>query len=407
MSRIGGVMVSEDRLTSVAICGAGIAGLALAIRLTGLGYKPVVFEARSEAAAGREGVFLTLAPNGANGLRAIGCYDIVKKNGIDTTGIEILNAKGKRLALADQSDHEREFGAPSITIRRGLLAEILLAKARAVGVNVQFNIRVTGVSTSPRSVRLALSNGGMHDSDILVAADGVRSSVREIIFPEYPKPHYTGLIGTGGITEAEIPDTGGLMRMTFGSNAFFGYVKSAGQPVYWFDSYAANESNVEKINDPIAYAREIRALHANDPSPNAEILDNVEVIERCYPIYDMPALPCWHKGHVVLMGDAAHAVGPHAGQGASMAIEDALVLAACLEAEQDHETAFRRCEKLRRDRIEQVVRITARNSSQKRTNGWVGLLIRDLVLPFVIPLGIQTARKFFKFRADYTPLAQP
>jgi hypothetical protein len=56
-----------------------------------------------------------------------------------------------------------------------------------------------------------------------------------MVFPEYPRPHYTGLIGTGGITEAEISDTGGLMRMTFGSNAFFGYLKPAGQPVYWFD----------------------------------------------------------------------------------------------------------------------------------------------------------------------------
>jgi 2-polyprenyl-6-methoxyphenol hydroxylase-like FAD-dependent oxidoreductase len=125
------------------------------------------------------------------------------------------------------------------------------------------------------------------------------------------------------------------MRMTFGSNAFFGYLKPAGQPVYWFDSYAADEADIEKINDPARYARDIRALHANDPSPNAEILDHVGVIERSYPIYDMPALPCWHKGRVVLIGDAAHAVGPHAGQGASMAIEDALVLAACLEAEQD------------------------------------------------------------------------
>jgi 2-polyprenyl-6-methoxyphenol hydroxylase-like FAD-dependent oxidoreductase len=90
-----------------------------------------------------------------------------------------------------------------------------------------------------------------------------------------------------------------------------------------------------------------------------------------------------------------------------MAIEDALVLAACLEAEQDHDTAFRRYETLRRNRIELVVRITARNSAQKRANGWFSLLIRDLVLPFMIPLGIQTARKFFQFRADHTPLVQP
>jgi 2-polyprenyl-6-methoxyphenol hydroxylase-like FAD-dependent oxidoreductase len=289
MSRFDGLMTSMDRPPSVAICGAGIAGLALAIRLAERGYKPVVFEARSEAAAGREGVFLTLAPNGANGLRAIGCYDVVKKNGIDTTGIEILNAKGKRLALADQSDHEREFGAPSITIRRGLLTEILLSKARALGVDVRFNVRVTGVSALSTGVLLALSNGDRHDADILVAADGLRSSVREMVFTEYPRPHYTGLIGTGGIIEADIPDTDGLMRMTFGNNAFFGYLKPAGQPVYWFDSYAADESGIEKINDP-AESRKIRTLHANDPSPNAKILDHVKVIERNYPIYDMPAL---------------------------------------------------------------------------------------------------------------------
>ena len=59
-----------------------------------------------------------------------------------------------------------------------------------------------------------------------------------------------------GITEAEISDTGGLMRMTYGSNAFFGYLKPAGQPVYWFDSYAADESDIEKINNPAGYARD-------------------------------------------------------------------------------------------------------------------------------------------------------
>jgi hypothetical protein len=97
---------------------------------------------------------------------------------------------------------------------------------------------------------------GSHDADILVAADGLRSSVREMVFPEYPRPRYTGLIGTGGITEAEISDTGGLMRMTFGSNAFFGYLKPAGKPGYWFDSYAADESDIEKINNPTGYARD-------------------------------------------------------------------------------------------------------------------------------------------------------
>lgn len=194
--------------------------------------------------------------------------------------------------------------------------------------------------------------------------------------------------------------------MTFGNNAFFGYLKPSGQPVYSFNSYATDEHGIDKVTDPAVYAREIRALHVDDPGPNAEILDHVERIERSYPVYDMPALPSWHKGPVVLMGDAAHAVGPPAGQGASMAIEDALVLTACLEVEERYEGAFQRYETLRRGRVDRVGRLTARNSSQKRTGGWLGLLIRDLILPFVIPLGIRTGRKLFEFRADNTPLAQ-
>jgi 2-polyprenyl-6-methoxyphenol hydroxylase-like FAD-dependent oxidoreductase len=391
----------------VAIAGAGVAGLALAIRLAERGGRPLVFEARREAAFLDEGVFLTLAPNGVNGLKAIGCCDAVTGSGIDTTGIEILNARGRRLALADQSDHARVFGAPSVTIRRGRLAEILLARARAVGVEIRFGLAVAAVTESADGVRLRLGDGGAHETDIVVGADGLRSRVREMVFPEYPRPHFTGLIGNGGIVEADIPDTGGLMCMTFGNAAFFGYVKPAGWPVYWFDSYAAGESEIDGIADPAAYARAVRARHASDPSPNRAILARVGGIERNYPIYDLPPLRRWHNGRVVLIGDAAHAVGPHAGQGAAMAIEDALVLAACLEADGHHEAAFRRFEELRRARIRRVVRITARNSSQKRKSGRFGLLIRDLILPFVIPLGIRAGRELFRFRADVAPLAQP
>ena len=89
-----------------------------------------------------------------------------------------------------------------------------------------------------------------------------------------------------------------------------------------------------------------------------------------------------------------------------MAIEDALILAASLDAEQSHEAAFRRFEELRRERIDQVVKLTARNSSQKRAGGWLSLRIRDLVLPFLIPHGIKMGRKLCQYRVDLTPLEQ-
>jgi len=186
-----------------------------------------------------------------------GLAEAVRASGIDTTGIEIRNAKGKRLAFAAQSDHEAAFGAPSITIRRGRLAEILLARARAADVDLRFSAQVTDVAAWPDDVRLQLDDGTSHDFGILVAADGLASSVRSVVFPEYPKPHFTGLIGAGGITDAPVPDTAGVMRMTFGNNAFFGYLKAKGQPIYWFNSYAARAGENRKIADPRGYAKEI------------------------------------------------------------------------------------------------------------------------------------------------------
>lgn len=388
----------------IAICGAGIGGLTLAIRLAELGHQTSVFERREEADIRSEGVFLTLAPNGMNGLKAVGCYDAVRGQGVETTGIEICNARGKRLGYADQADYERSYGAPSVTVSRRLLAGILIERARAVGVDLRFSTPLAILTSSTSGARLEFADGASFDADIVVGADGLRSTVRGQIFPDYPAPHFTGLIGTGAITPTSVPSTRGTMRMTFGETAFFGYLIDAGQSAFWFTSYSAGSPSGEGTIDGMARAERIRQMHAGDPEPNRTILSTVDAVDRPYPIFDMPELPAWSKERVVLLGDAAHAVGPHAGQGASMAIEDALVLAACLQTEADHRSAFRRYEDLRRPRIAQVVKLTARSSSQKRASGRWRLFIRDLILPIFIPLSIRAGRKLLSYRADEAPL---
>jgi 2-polyprenyl-6-methoxyphenol hydroxylase-like FAD-dependent oxidoreductase len=398
---------ADARGRRIAIAGAGIGGLALAARLARLGHSPVIFEGRSEVAAVSEGTFLTLAPNGMNGLRLVDADAAVEAAGIDTTGIEIRSSSGKRLNLADQRDHRTTFGAPSITLGRGMLAALLLERARQAGAEVRFDAAVAAVDARFDGVTVRLADGSTYDADVLVAADGLRSTVRGLVFPDYPQPAYTGLIGTGGTVEADIEPTGGVMRMTFGDLAFFGYIRPADGPVYWFNSYPAEESEIGRIADPGGYARRIGALHAGDPEPNARILAVVDRLERNYPVYDMPALPGWHRGRVVLMGDAAHAIGPHTGQGASMAIEDAMILAACLDVEAAPETAFARYEAIRRRRVEQVVMLTRRLGSQKRASGWLSVMIRDLLLPLVIPFGIKAGRKLFAYRVDRDPVMCP
>ncbi|NEV10614.1 monooxygenase [Rhizobium sp. SEMIA 4088] len=389
---------------TIGICGAGIGGLVLALRLARLGFHPVLFEARSKEAALSEGEFLTLASNGMNGLRAVDCYEEVLRRGLETRAIELCNARGKRLALVDQSDHLAAFGTPSVTIRRGVLTGILIEKCQAEGITIQFGRRVTKVDNHAHAVALNFSEGTGLAVDLLVAADGLRSFVRTQIFPDYPLPQFTGLIGTGGIVDANIPDTDGVMRMTFGEKAFFGYIKTASHPVYWFDSFPADTPDAVRALEPAALAAHVRKMHADDPEPNRSILQAVGQIERSYPIFDMPQLPVWSTGRIVLLGDAAHAIGPHAGQGASMAIEDAVVLSSCLVATLDYGAAFARYEALRRPRIARVVKLTRQNASRKRKNSRLSLFLRDLLLPLLIPMTVRASRRLFAYRVDLDPL---
>lgn len=390
--------------TTIGICGAGIGGLVLALRLAKLGFHPILFEARSREAALSEGEFLTLASNGMNGLRAVGCYDEVLREGLETKAIELCNSRGKRLALIDQTDHQATFGAPSVTIKRGALTGILIAKCETNGISLQFARRVTGVENRIHSVSLEFADSVGLSVNLLVGADGLRSLVRSQVFPDFPAPHFTGLIGTGGIVDTDVPDTDGTMRMTFGEKAFFGYIKTASHPVHWFNSFAANDPDMARGLDPHALAIHIREMHADDPFPNLSILRAVDKVERSYPIFDMPPLPVWSRGRVVLLGDAAHAIGPHAGQGASMAIEDALVLSSCLADAIDYGDSFAHYESLRRPRIARVVKLTRQNASRKRKPGRLSLLLRDLLLPLLLPIGIKAGRRLLAYRADREPL---
>jgi 2-polyprenyl-6-methoxyphenol hydroxylase-like FAD-dependent oxidoreductase len=394
---------SRGQAGRVAIAGAGIAGLVLATRLAQDGREVTVFEARGEAGLKTEGLFLTLAPNGMNGLRSIGLSAAVAAKGIATRAIEILDERGRRLAIIDQNDFAATLGAEAVTIRRGALADLLLAGAREAGADVRLATAVVEIEQLSDGVTVTTDDGERGRFAVLAACDGLRSKVRPLVFPEFPHPRFTGLIGTGGFVDAPmVAATGGTMTMTFGRDAFFGYIKASDGPVFWFNSYAADGEN-ERPSSPSAYAAFLRELHSSDPQPNRDIISRVEAIERGYPIYDMPELPTWHRGDVVLVGDAGHAVGPHAGQGASMAIEDALVLAACLKRVERPAMAFRRYEALRRDRVREVVKLTARNGSQKRSQGWLSLKLRNLILPIVIPLSMRTARRICAYRVDRDP----
>ena len=393
--------------STIAICGGGIGGLATALALKHAGFQPVVFERHQPQQLRDEGLFLTLAPNGCNAMRALGLLDQVTAAGLPTRGLAVFNEAGKRLALVDYAEQADKYGAGSITLRRGALAGVLLDAAQAAGITVHHGAAIADITQDADEVVLTV-NGEQRHFALALACDGLRSTVRRLVFPELPQPVYSGLIGTGGFTPAPgVADTQGVMNMVFGRRGFFGYIKQAEGAVYWFNSYPAPESETTPVTDGAAFAHKLATMHNGDPLDTAAILAATARVDRHYPIYDMPELPHWSAGRVLLMGDAAHAVAPHSGQGASLAMEDGIVLAACLVAAPDHATAFARFEGLRRDRVQKAISIGRAVGSQKRAQSWLALRLRDLMLPLFMPLGARMQEKLYAFRVDRTPLKQP
>ena len=153
--------------------------------------------------------------------------------------------------------------------------------------------------------------------------------------------------------------------MIFGRQAFFGYSVRPSGEVFWFANVAATEAESRHGTTPPTGKA---ACGRCSPATPVRRIDIIEATDRelaAYPIFDMPTVATLARGPMVMTGDAAHATSPSAGQGASMAMEDAVVLALCLRDASDASEAFAAYERLRRPRVERVVRYSARVGQTK------------------------------------------
>jgi 2-polyprenyl-6-methoxyphenol hydroxylase-like FAD-dependent oxidoreductase len=226
---------------------------------------------------------------------------------------------------------------------------------------------------------------------LLVGCDGIHSRTRQIIDPQAPAPQYTGLLSCGGY--ARLPQ--GALRdvppatqhLVFGKRAFFGYLVKPDGEIYWFENLAypgtPRRSELDTIPDE-QWKAQLLAMHADDQPLIQQIIRATTHKLGMYPIYDIPTQPVWHKGPVAIIGDAAHATSPSAGQGASLALEDAIVVAKCLRDVSNTDAAFRTFEQLRRERAEKVVKFSRQRGANKVTSNALARWWRDLTLPFIL-----------------------
>ena len=370
------------------VAGGGIAGAATALALQKAGIEPVIVEARTGPADG-EGAFLTLGSNGLEALRQLDADGPALAAGFPTPAMTLRSSTGKRLGDVPAST-ARPGGATSRTLMRGELAELLRAEAVRRGIAVLAGRRLVGAEERGGHVVVRLADGEELAAELLIGADGIHSAVRTVIDPDAPRPAYGGLLNTGGRAPGAMADARpGHYEMIFGRRAFFGHVRAPNGEVWWFANVPwASEPSREELLELHQDDLRARLLHlfAGDAGPATELIEASGEPMPLSPIHSLPHLPHWLRGRMLVVGDAAHAPSPSSGQGASLAIEDAVVLASCLRELSDVEAAFARFEQLRRPRVEKIIRWAARMNSSKAA-GPVGRVVRDALLPLGLRLG--------------------
>jgi FAD-dependent urate hydroxylase len=370
------------------IIGGGIAGPAVGIALRKAGHEATVFEGYPSLATD-VGYFLTLAGNGLDALSVLGADGAVREAAFPTPHMVFRNGAGKVLGRLANGGASAD-GTPSQTIKRADLYRALHAEADRAGVQFAYGRRLAGIDAddSRSTVTARFTDGTEATGDLLVGADGLHSVTRTWLDPAAPRPRYVPILNTGGYVRGVPVDADpGVFTMVFGRRAFFGYTVAPGGEVWWFANppYLAEPTPAQlaALNDGDRWRRLLLDLFADDAPPAVDLIADTRHELTGWATYDLPRVDTWHRGRVALVGDAAHATSPSSGQGASMAIEDAVVLGKCLRDIPDVERALDTYVGLRRARVERVVAAGARGSSMK-VAGPVGRVVRDLTMPIVL-----------------------
>jgi FAD-dependent urate hydroxylase len=391
------------------VIGAGIAGPVAAIALQRAGITPTVYEAR-ESTADELGAFLTLQVNGIDALRTLGVGHVVAGIGFPTPSMRFRSGTGKLLGEVSTGAALPD-GTVGVTLKRSDLYRALRDEARRQGVTIEHGRRLVEVRPVAGGVRAEFADGTSATADLLVGADGIRSRVRQVIDPGAAPARYVPVLNIGGFAPAIAVDgVQGGYEMVFGKRAFFGYVVAPDGAVWWFANPPQRSEPAPGELSGLGTAHwraRLAELFAGDRTPACEIIAATPGELEGWATYDLPSVRRWHRDRMVLIGDAAHATSPASGQGASMAIEDAVELGRCLRDLPEPDAAFAAYEQLRRSRVERVVANGARSSNAKAA-GPVARVLRDALLPlFLRRQGAQAEAWLHGYHIDWDAQVVP
>lgn len=328
-------------MTRIAIIGAGIGGLVAALALQRAGFAPRIYE-RARAFA-EVGAGLSISPNAVKGLEALGLTDFLLQTANEPIDQHILHGTtGEMLMSIDRRTCRQTYGAAYYQLHRADLHRELVGRVGADAISGDHQL--VGIDSGPSQARLSFAGGAIIEADVVIAADGLRSVVRDALFDPQPA-QFSGHVAWRGLVDARKLPKRYTQRSTVNHIG-------PGRNLVTYPVRGDALVNIVALTRSADWAEE--SWSAKAPKAELQALFSDWTDHVCAAIEAMPEddvyrwglflrqpLDNWVHERVALLGDAAHPMLPYMGQGASCAIEDGVVLGRCFVATSDPVTALR------------------------------------------------------------------
>jgi salicylate hydroxylase len=348
----------------IAIVGGGLAGVAAAQALKSLGIAAELFEAAPEL--GEIGAAVNVSPQAVKALQAIGVGDKIAAVATASPGIYTRNMQtGEFLEFNDRFKTAARYGAPYYTFHRADLLDALASGLDRSAIHLGH--RLTAIEERNDDVLLTFDNGNQVEAGFVVGADGVRSVIRRALYGA-DNPAYTGqmvwraLLDAGDVPDEVLEPTGHIQWVGPGRH-LLAYRIRRGKLV----NIVTQEDTDKWVEEGWSIRGDPDEMRLSFPNPEPRLAKLLSLVTACskWGLFTRPLTTNWGRGRIQLIGDAAHAMLPNAGQGACQAFEDSYILARWLEACRDPSEAFAGFRRVRIPRVHGVQRLSLSNARFK------------------------------------------
>lgn len=348
-------------VSKVLIVGGGIGGLALSIGLRKAGIDVEVVEIRQQWAIYHVGIIAQ--SNLVRAMVALGIADDCVAAGFSYSGVRFCDSSGRVLSETPGAKLAGPGYPAYLGLTRPALHRVLFAASEKAGAVVRLGVTVAKLAQSETKAAVKFTDGNSGEYDLVVGADGVHSQIRTMVFGDHLNPRFTGEgvwrynvsrppdVDYGSIYDSPEGPKAGLIPLTRDTAYIFRIGPEPGNPRFPKEQLAA------------ILRERLKPFGGAIGQLSHEITDPELVVYR--PLESIFVPSPWHRGRVVLIGDAAHAITPHLGQGAAQAVEDAVVLAEELQKNADLKASLECFERRRYERCKLILETSLKIGEQE------------------------------------------